>query len=89
MCIGGDIYWLLVAPDSTGYPGHNMNCDFCYGHRGEGWTCLECDGDGLAKCCECGTKEDIVHHPEGPEYICTDCLFEELVDDTNMGLYDT
>ena len=27
------------------------------------------------KCCECGTKEDVVIDEDG-DFICTDCLFE-------------
>ena len=32
-------------------------------------------GSEDAKCCECGTREDIVIDDDG-DFICTDCLFE-------------
>lgn len=51
-------------------------CEFC---DGADPCCPYCD-EGAAKCVACGTIEDVVPHPEGPEYICTDCLFEEMSD---------
>lgn len=64
-----------------------MICEFCRGsgqqrfndQRGDEYDdCLYCHGSGFATCDNCGTTKDVVCHPNGPEYVCTDCLFEEL-----------
>lgn len=61
-----------------------MICEFCNGSGiavYDDQECMDCGGSGTATCYDCGTTEDVIDYPEGPEYICTDCLFLEMCDD--------
>lgn len=55
-----------------------MNCDYCNGvgsfdtNIGEIVDCIECDGSGMARCCNC--PSEAVGESQNLAYVCDECI---------------